>query len=133
MHRSDTPKIEFNEHCLYCGQICNVKKDPQHPHRWKPAYMFRVTESEQRDKDLIPIIDMIRENCKVRNDELANRVRIRVQGAVGDVHAAEARYHVDCRQRSYTPGRNLVGCSDDKLIGDANRKTDDALKKTLMR
>ena len=59
----------------------------------------------------------------MRNNELADRVRIRVHGAVGDLHAAEARYHVDCRQRFYTPG-----CSDDKLIGDSNRKTDEVLK-----
>ena len=64
----------------------------------------------------------------MRNDELADRVRIRVQGAVGDLHAAEARYHVDCRQRFYTPGRNLAECSDAKLIGDAYRKADKALK-----
>ena len=69
----------------------------------------------------------------MRNDELADRVRIRVRGAVGDLHAAEASYHVDCRQRFYTPGRNLAGCSDDKLIGNANRKTDEALKKSVMR
>ena len=70
--------------------------------------MFRATESEQTDKDLSPIKDMILENCKVRNDELADRVRIRVQGEVGDLHAVEARYHVDYRQRFYTPGRNLT-------------------------
>ena len=29
--------------------------------------MFRATESEQRDKDVIPIKDMILENCKMRN------------------------------------------------------------------
>ena len=69
VHRSDTPKFEFNNHCLYCRQICNVKKTPKHPHRWRPAYMFRATESEQRDKHLIPIKAMILGNCKVRNDE----------------------------------------------------------------
>ena len=31
-----------------------------------PAYMGRATESDQRDKDLIPIKDMILENCKVK-------------------------------------------------------------------
>ena len=70
--------------------------------------MFRATKSEQRYKDRIPIKAMILDNCKVRNDELADRVRIRVQGVVGDLHAAEARYHVDCRQRFYTSGRNLA-------------------------
>ena len=133
LHCSASPKFEFNDHCLYCVQIYNVKKDPKHPHGWRPAYMFRATESEQRDKDLIPIKDMILENCKLRNDELADRVRIRVQGAVWDIHAAEARYYVDCRQIFYTPGQNLAGCSDDKLIGDDNRKTNEAIKKSLMR
>ena len=83
--------------------------------------MFCATESEQRDKDLIPIKDMILENCKVTNDELVDRVRIRVHVSVGDLH-------VDCRQTFYTQGRNLARCSDDKLIGNANRKTDEALK-----
>ena len=46
-------------------------------------------------------------------------------------HASEARYDVDCRQRFYTPGRNLARCSDDNLIGDANRKTDEALNKVI--
>ena len=67
----------------------------------------------------------------MRNDELADRVRIRVQGAVGDIHGAEARYHVDCRQIFYTPGRNLAACSDKQLIGDVNSKTDKALKKVI--
>ena len=31
VHRSDTPKFDFKEHCLYCGQICNVKKTSQSP------------------------------------------------------------------------------------------------------
>ena len=73
------------------------EKRSQAPHRWRSAFMFRATESEQRVKDLIPIKDMILENCKVRNDELVDRVRIRVHVSVGDLHAAEARYH--CRQR----------------------------------
>ena len=93
--------------------------------------MFRATESDKRDKDFIPIKDMILENCKMRNDDLDDKVRIRVQGAVWDVHAVEARYHVDCRRRFYTPGRNLAGCSDDKLIGDPNRKTDEALNSDI--
>ena len=92
--------------------------------------MLRAAESEQRDQDLIPIKDMILENCKVRNNELAARMKIRVHGVVGDLHAAKARYHVDCRQKFDNPGRNLAGCSDDKLIGDANRKNDEALKKS---
>ena len=32
----------------------------------------------------------------------AEEVRLRVEGAISDLHAAEARYHVDCRARFMT-------------------------------
>ena len=47
---------------------------------------------------MYPMKEMILENCKVRNYELADRGRIRVQGTVEDLYAADARYHVDYRQ-----------------------------------
>ena len=31
VHCFDTPKFEFKEHCLYCSQICNVKKKSKAP------------------------------------------------------------------------------------------------------
>ncbi len=34
--------------------------------------------------------------CDERNDDWASEVRIRVEGALSDLHAAEARYHKDC-------------------------------------
>ena len=37
--------------------------------------------------------------CDVRKDKWPGLVRIRIQGAVSDLHAADARYHLDCRQR----------------------------------
>ena len=33
--------------------------------------------------------------CSERNHE----VRVRIEGTVSDIHAAEARYHVDCYSR----------------------------------
>ena len=44
-----------------------------------------VQLSLNKEINIIPIKDMILENCKVKNDDLADRVRIRVQGAVGDL------------------------------------------------
>jgi hypothetical protein len=37
--------------------------------------------------------------CNDRNDELAACVRHRLDGALSGLHAADARYHTDCRQR----------------------------------
>ena len=34
--------------------------------------------------------------CDMRYDETVDKIRIRDQGAIGDLHAADARYHKDC-------------------------------------
>jgi len=34
--------------------------------------------------------------CNHRNDAQANDVRIRIQGAINDLHAADAIYHKEC-------------------------------------
>lgn len=44
--------------------------------------------------------------CDERNDKWASEVRLRVAGAVSDLHAADARYHVDCRTR-FTSQRSV--------------------------
>ena len=36
--------------------------------------------------------------CSERNDEWSE-VRVQIEGAVSDLHAVEARYHVDCYSR----------------------------------
>ena len=41
--------------------------------------------------------------CGHRNDLQADEVRLRVQGAVSDLHAADAQYHVDCYNAFMSP------------------------------
>ena len=41
--------------------------------------------------------------CEVRNDQQARDIHIRLQGAVSDLHAAEAQYHDDCRLKFMNP------------------------------
>ena len=74
--------------------------------------MFRAIRYERKGKDPLRVKDLIISICNERKDNLANNVRIRLEGAVGDLHEADARYHVDCRQRFHTPGRSLEGSSD---------------------
>ena len=35
--------------------------------------------------------------CDLRGDEWAGAVKTRIHGAISDLHAADARYHVSCR------------------------------------
>ena len=70
----------------------------------------------------------ILEKCKERNDTWACEVMIRVGGAVSDLHAAGARYHVDCRtnfmsSRSTTAARKETQSAQ----GDA-AKSDEGLE-----
>ena len=45
----------------------------------------------------------ILEVCAKRSDEIADQVRIRIEGALSDLHAADARYHVDCMTSFMSP------------------------------
>ena len=95
LRRSHT-SFDFFSHCLYCGETCEICKDPKNPNRWRPAYLCRSTVSEQ---DKTPYKQYLLEKCASRDDVLAEEVRSRVVGSVSDLHAAEARYHRDwtCR------------------------------------
>ena len=44
--------------------------------------------------------------CERRGDEQAEIVQVRLEGAGGDLHAANARYHVTCYQ-TFTSERNI--------------------------
>ena len=35
--RSDSREFKWKEHCLFCGEGCEVEKDEKHPERWRPA------------------------------------------------------------------------------------------------
>ena len=90
-HLSST--FEFKEHCLYCGEICDVNKDPKHPERWRHAYICRSTVSEH---DKTPYKEYLLQKCKIHGDGWADEVRCRIEGSLSDLHAVEARYHKDC-------------------------------------
>ena len=100
LRQSDGSNFNFREHCLYCGTECKVEKDPKNPARWVPAYQFREIEKRGSSKT---IKESVLDICDQRNDEQANLVRIRVNGAPTDLHAADARYHASCRSAFSSP------------------------------
>ena len=44
--------FEFNLHCIFCGNLCNLEKDPKNPKRWKPAYLCKdiIKSNDQKLK-----------------------------------------------------------------------------------
>ena len=78
--------------CLYCSENCVLEKDPKHPDRWKPAYLCRSTLSK-RDGNMVSYKQNILDKCSERGDQWAEDVCLCIEGAVSDLHAAEARYH----------------------------------------
>ena len=93
--RSDSdPEFSFQTHCIFCGKECIETPDPKNPGRWRPVSRCRTVESVSSSQTFK---DAILQTCKGRNDKLAKEVELRILGAHTDLHAADARYHRDCR------------------------------------
>ena len=107
--RSETPILfNFKKHCIFCGDECVMEKDPRHPSRWRRVVLCRtvdkVTAGEKTFKE------SILEVCGKRNDELSRQVTVRVLSALSDLHAADARYHKDCRDQ-FMPVRSVASAA----------------------
>ena len=78
--------------------------------------MFREIDKKQ----------YILEFCEKRNDNVAESVRRRVSAALSDLHAEDARYHLDCRNRFFS-SRSLPGETVSRK-GNAENSADSALE-----
>ena len=58
--------------------------------------------------------EAVLERCNEREDEWGREVSVRLHGAVSDLHAADARYHDDCRKR-FMVGRLTPATCDEKF------------------
>ena len=91
--RSETQsEFSFQTHCIFCGGKCTEQKDYRHPGRWRPVSRCRTIGSTNQN-----FKEAILQACHDRNDQWAEDVKLRVLSAVSDLHAADARYHRDCR------------------------------------
>ena len=101
--RSDFTPFKFKDQCLICGDTCLTEVDPKNRKRWR-----RVVQCATADRG--PNQDSFKkvmlDACDVRDDEWGHQVRIRVEGAVSDLQAADGQYHKDCMSLFRGP-RNL--------------------------
>ena len=84
--------FDFETDCFLCGERC-LEKDPKHPNRWKKWYLVRTDIMTNWQ----PFKDFILKICDIRNDSWSADVKFRVNTAMSDQHAANARYHADCK------------------------------------
>ena len=105
--RSAITPFKFKEHCLICGEHCSSEPDSKNPERWRRVVQCRTADRGHNQDSLK---DVILKACDMRNDDWAQQVRIRVEGAVSDLHAADAQYHKDCMSTFRGP-RNIRSAS----------------------
>ena len=105
--RSTITHFKFKEHCLICGEQCSSEPDSKNPERWRRVVQCRTAD---RGHNQDTLKDVILKACDTRNDEWAQQVRIWVEGAVSDLHAADAQYHKDCMSTLCGP-RNIHSAS----------------------
>ena len=116
--RSAIPLFNFREHCIYCGETCAVKKACKNPNRTVPGYLVTevyTKEVDERGKH-VTSKDRILKRCKVRADDWADVVMMRVTDAPSDLHTSDARYHKNCLSRFFShrsaPGDSKEGNKD---------------------
>lgn len=109
--RSTKTPFKFKEHCLICGEQCSSEPDSKNPERWRRVVQCRTADRGYNQDSLK---DVILKACDARNDEWAQQVRIRVEGAVSDLHAADAQYHKDCMS-TFRATRNIHSASHKPL------------------
>ena len=70
----------------------------------------------------------ILEKCDIRNDEWSAQVRLCVEGALSDLHAADGRYHVDCMTNFMKINKSQY---DPKCSMQQQQEQDEALKAVI--
>ena len=95
--RHSSEIFDFQTHCLYCLEDCDIVKDKKHPSRWRPASLVKTTFRGQTRQQ--PYNEYLLQKCEERNDSWADDVKGRILGAVSDLCAVKARYHRDCMRK----------------------------------
>ena len=87
-----------------------MNPDPKNPSRWRKAILCRTADRPGRHSFKEAILDV----CLSRKDEWGKEVEVRLAGAVSDLHAADARYHDDCRKK-FMGKRNVESSSKESV------------------
>ena len=91
---SDTTSLYFKERCFFCSDVCELKGYGENPSRRRRSVLCRTADRGNQNtfKNVIRVYDS-------RHDEVSEIVKLRMLGVVSDLHAADARYHDECKKR----------------------------------
>lgn len=123
--RSQVPTFKFKENCLFCGEQCELERDKKHPGRWKRAALCRTANAGPSQKTFK---QSILDTCDKRKDEIASQVRVRVEGALSDLHAADARYHTSCMSSFMSPRSVSAASNSSQIKEDVDQAFQDLLE-----
>ena len=56
--------FSFREHCIFCGDVCEIERPKKNPKRWKEAYLCRIADR----KGKATFKEAISKRAKERND-----------------------------------------------------------------
>ena len=93
------PHLTFSVIVSFVVKFVNLKGTIRIPHAGD--VLCCVEQPNEVHKKSFKYI--ILETCDSRGDNSARHVRLRVDGAVSDLHAADGRYHYDCRTAFMAP------------------------------
>ena len=81
--KSQESEFNFRKHCLYCGDACEIEKDPKNPQKWIPAFLVKEVDKNEVDDNENPVTskNKILRMCSKLSDSWAEDVMIRVHGA----------------------------------------------------
>ena len=74
--------------------------------------------------------EVLENTCSERVDILADKVLVRIQGAVSDLHAANARYHKNCLSE-FVSERNIKAAKNSLEQTSAAKETFNYILKSI--
>ena len=115
IRRGEIEHFDFKSKCFFCGEQCAVKPDPKNPGRFSKnqGYLCKTADrgtAKFEDGKSIKrksFKEVILDICNDRSDIEGDKVRIRLEGAPSDLHAAEAVWHLSCHKKFTNPNSIL--------------------------
>jgi len=96
--------FNFLQECLFCAQKCIVSCPTKNPSQWREAYSCITTADGKVTSN-----EAILRHSHKRNDTWGREVASKVNLAVSDLYATDARYHRDCIPKFFTSNPS-AGC-----------------------
>lgn len=100
--------FNFKELCVICAEKC-LPCNTKNPSRWRRVVQCRTADRGENQKSFK---DVILDSCELRNDNAGEEVRLRIEGTVSDLHAADVQYHKDCMDQFR--GKRNITCTTSK-------------------